>query len=212
MAGQWPQESLAREPCKFPWRRPLIVCILLFKATWVTQYFLAFYACCFAVRIGWLFPWYGASVFLIFLMFAFSQWKVAFCPCLLPRSGLVAMAHPLLWLTISLLDISSASFLTSHPWDTCASSAFHTLIHTCSLSPLLLKGSSSDVSGGPRMSLAWAPQPEAVFCTSWCIWPQACVFLKVISKEAEDIMVQLTFYGHWRQTQEFQAVLSLWYW
>lgn len=159
------------------------------------------------------YPWHWARAFLIFLMFAFSHLNVAFCPCLLPGSGLEAMACPLLWLTISLLDISSASFLTSHPWDTWASAAFHTFIHTCSLSPLLLKAPCSDVNGGPkRPSLAWAPQPEAVLRSLWCIWPQACVFLKAISKEAGDIAAQLTFYGHQRQTQEFQAVLRLWYW
>ena len=141
MAGQWSQEILAREPCKFSMRRPLIFCIILFKSTWVTQYFLAFYACCFAVRIGWLLPLAPSQGFSYFFMFAFSHLKVAFYRCLLPRSGLAAIAHPLLWLTISLLDISSASFLTSHPWETCSSAAFHTLIHTCSLSPFASPGS-----------------------------------------------------------------------
>lgn len=139
MEGPWPQESLAREPCKCPLRESLIFCTLLFKSTSVTQCFLAFCAFCFAVRIGWMLPVTLSQCLFIFSHLHSAIWGLHFVPVC--SQDLVCLPWPIhcCWLTISSLDISAASLLTFYLQHECSREVFHTPIHTCSLSPCFLK-------------------------------------------------------------------------
>lgn len=209
MAEQWCQESLQENSEKSFWGcHSYSVFSYSNQLDWLNAslYFMNFTL---QLEIGWMLPLAQSQYFFIFLTFAFSHLRVAFCPCLLPRSTLAAITHPLL-LTYSFLTWNFISLISHFPplgWMfKCSFSHPHSHLLSCLL--LLKAGEhSSDVSYELRRpSPAWAPQPEAVLCSLWCIWPQGCTFLRDILKEAGHTMAILTFYGHWRQTQEFQAV------
>lgn len=135
--------------------------------------------------------------------FAFSHLRVACCPC----CSLVwfgAMGHPLL-LTYYFLTWHFISLISHFPLLGWMLSAVFTPSFTLALS-LPLKAVLTDVSCGLRRLLFLDPS-EAVQHR-----PQDWAFLGAISKKAGLMVKKLTFYGHPRQTQEFQAVFSLWYW
>lgn len=179
------------------------VCILLFKATWVTQYFLAFYAHCFAVRTGWL--------FLLALNQGFSYFSHV---CLQPLEGcILSLLAPKIWfgghgpsiaLTCYFFTWHFISLISHFPplGYMCMCSFSHSHSHLLSL-PLTSSGSqlrcqwwAQDVSGlGPS---AWgcALQPLVHLATG--LSPPEGHF-----QGGWDITAHLTFYGHQRQTQQF---------
>lgn len=99
------------------------------------------------LELAGCYPWPWASAFLFFSHLHSAIWGLRSVPVC--SQDLLWLSWPIhcCWLTISSFDISSASFLTSHPWDECSSADFHTLIHTCSLSPYFLRlGSTAQMS------------------------------------------------------------------
>lgn len=104
------------------------------------------------------------------------------------------------WLTLSSLDISSAS-ISHFPLLGWTSSAAFLVSFTLILSPPTSEDCehSSNVSYGLRRpSSSWALS-LGVLCSLWCIRSQGCAFLRDISKETGHKMAILAFYEHWRQ-------------
>lgn len=165
MVEQWSQESLTRELWKVL-RRPLIFCILLFKSTWLTvlPVLNAFY---FSLKLVRCYLWHWANTSF------FSRWHSAIWglrSLTVCSQDLVQLPWPIhcYWLTLSSLDISSASFLTSHSWDECQVQLF-TVSFTLILSPPTSEDCehSSDVSYGLRRpSSTWAPSLR--LCSAAC--------------------------------------------
>lgn len=133
------------------------------------------------------------SPYFIFLTLAFRHVRIAFCSA--------ARAHPLL-LTYSFLTWHFISLISHFPllgWT--SSAAFHSLIHTYSLSPYFwrLWAQLKCQLWTQETLFLLGPQPEAVLCSLWCIRSQGCAFLRDISKETGHKMAILAFYEHWRQ-------------
>ena len=134
MAEQWCQESLQENSEKSFWGcHSYSVFSYSNQLDWpnASLYFMNFTL---QLEIGWMLPLAQSQYFFSFFSRLHSAlWGLHSVPVC--SQDLLWLPWPIhcYWLTLSSLEISSASFLTSHPWDECSSAAFHTLIHTCSL-------------------------------------------------------------------------------